>query len=157
MSPIRFDEYFVVADTREQTPLTPLLEDCGHHVISSTLKTGDYSVKGYEDFVAIERKSLDDLVGSLTNGRQRFERELSRGCRLERFCVVVEAPYSDILDKKYRSKAHPASITGSIKAFEWRYRCRFYFCNDRYEASRTISRLLHLFVSDDRYGKRVKR
>ena len=33
------------------------------------LYTGDYSIKGLERFVAIERKSLDDLMGCLGFGR----------------------------------------------------------------------------------------
>ncbi len=50
-----------VIDTREQTPLTlsPLLS------MRATLTTGDYSVRGLENVIAIERKSLSDLVSCL--------------------------------------------------------------------------------------------
>ena len=46
-----------IIDTREQAPLdlSPLRTEKG------TLTTGDYSIKGLESEIAIERKSLPDL------------------------------------------------------------------------------------------------
>ena len=69
------DEPFtVVVDSREQNPL-----DFGSWpTITKALPTGDYSVAGIETLIAIERKSLSDLVGSFTGGRDRFEREMLR-------------------------------------------------------------------------------
>lgn len=69
----------VVCDTREQKPYSfekwPDVE-----VQRGTLQAGDYSISEYEDMVAVERKSLDDLIGCLMAGnRERFERKLSRG------------------------------------------------------------------------------
>ncbi len=55
-----------VIDTREQLPLdlTPL------RAVEGTLTTGDYSVVGLEHVVAIERKSLPDLLGCIGRARQ---------------------------------------------------------------------------------------
>ena len=63
-----------IVDTREQLPLNldPLRTE------PATLPTGDYSLKGLEHHVCIERKSLDDLLGCVGRDRERFERELHR-------------------------------------------------------------------------------
>ena len=64
----------IIVDSREQTPLVFSLfaSEVG------TLQTGDYSLKGLEDSITIERKSIADLIGSLTSGRERFQREIQR-------------------------------------------------------------------------------
>ncbi len=77
----------IVYDTREQRPYD--FACFGTEVERGTLATGDYSLTGHEQRAAIERKSLDDLVGCLTVGRARFERELDRGRTLNLFAVVV--------------------------------------------------------------------
>ena len=65
-------EYIVAVDTREQKPYR------FPHSEVKTLATGDYSIVGLEDQVAIERKSKEDAYSSLGQGRDRFERELER-------------------------------------------------------------------------------
>ena len=64
----------VIIDSREQAPLAfaNLPSEVG------TLDTGDYSIRGLEHLVAVERKSLDDLLGIVGRDRQRFRRELQR-------------------------------------------------------------------------------
>jgi hypothetical protein len=63
----------VVIDSREQAPLVfARLQS-----VAGTLYSGDYSVLGLEDVLAVERKSLDDLANCcLASGRDRFEHEL---------------------------------------------------------------------------------
>lgn len=55
------------------------------------LPSGDYSIDGFQQRVAIERKSLEDLYGTLGGGRDRFTRELERLSTYDRAAVVVEA------------------------------------------------------------------
>ena len=61
----------------------------------ATLNAGDYSIVGHENEIAIERKSPEDLYGSIGRGRGRFQRELER---LAAFpgptFVIVEAPWT---------------------------------------------------------------
>jgi len=69
----------ILVDTREQTPW-PLQSIIDEHrlpflVETATLRSGDYTVRE-APFVVIERKSLQDLVGCVGHGRDRFEREL---------------------------------------------------------------------------------
>ena len=102
----------IVIDTREQTPFV-----FTHQVVRAMVPTGaDYSLVGFESLIGIERKSLDDLVGSLTQGRERFERSLT-ALRTRPFrALIVEADWSDILAGRYQSRAHPSSIVGSLAA-----------------------------------------
>lgn len=64
----------IIIDSREQTPLAfeHFPSRCG------TLQSGDYSLAGHEGRFTVERKSVADLIGSLTAGRERFERECHR-------------------------------------------------------------------------------
>ena len=79
------DDVVAVIDTREQLPLELPLRS-----ITGTLPTGDYSVSGFEDLICVERKSLPDLIGCMTSGRTRFEKELQRMKAYDARCVVVE-------------------------------------------------------------------
>lgn len=107
----------LVIDNREQTPLQ-FEELCSTR---GSLYSGDYSILGLEHRWAVERKSIADLVGSVTFERERFERELHRlrGYDFKRLLIV--GTIDDIKSHNYRSKANPNSVIGSIEAFEIRY------------------------------------
>lgn len=98
-----------VADTREQLPLdlSPL------RTVRGTLDTGDYSIRGLESIVAIERKSLSDLLGCIGQQRERFEREAQRLLAYRVRSLVVEATWSDLEAGEWRSKVTPAAAVGS--------------------------------------------
>ena len=66
----------VIIDTREQEPygFNPRLVT----PVRRALPAGDYSVAGLEQTVAVERKTLDDFVGTVMRARGRFYRELRR-------------------------------------------------------------------------------
>ena len=84
---------------------------------SGTLGTGDYSIGGLTHLIAVERKSLPDLLACVGRERDRFKRELQR-LRGYRFrCLVVEANYADLERGEWRSKIQPASILGSLAAW----------------------------------------
>jgi len=53
----------IIVDTREQNPLSFTLP-----TERGTLETGDYSLKGLERFISIERKAPNDLVSCLKKG-----------------------------------------------------------------------------------------
>ena len=56
----------IIIDSREQAPFTFGDYDC--EAVSGSLPTGDYSLAHLEHQIAIERKSLSDLVGCLFCG-----------------------------------------------------------------------------------------
>ncbi len=79
----------VIIDTREQEPygFDPDLV----RPVRRALPAGDYSIDGLEETIAVERKTLDDFVGTVMRARGRFYRELRRLQKCARACVVVEA------------------------------------------------------------------
>ena len=127
------NELHIVVDTREQRAFTfegaSIYE--GTTVEAGTLATGDYSIKGLEATVAVERKSLPDLVGCLAGSRDRFVRELERSRALESFCVIVEAPWEALAKGEYRSQLLPQAACQSVASFMARMQIPFWFCGSR--------------------------
>lgn len=103
----------VIVDTREQTPWT--FEDQAEiSTVREKLDAGDYSVRGLEKRVAIERKSVDDWTGTVLRDRARFYRELELLRGYDFACVIVEASVRDIATGRYKSEARPAAVLGFI-------------------------------------------
>lgn len=82
--------------------------------IRGSLATGDYSLVGLEHVVAIERKSLDDLVACVGRERERFDREVQRLLSYPTRAIVVESDWICIEMQKYRSKVTPSAVIGSM-------------------------------------------
>ena len=109
----------IIVDSREQNPLDFSKYDCVVEV--GSLVTGDYSLHGLESMIALERKSLPDLVASLSSGRDRFERELQRGSGLDHFAVIIEGSMEDVRAHNYRSQMAPHAVLQSVIAFQVRH------------------------------------
>ena len=109
-------KFTAVIDKREQNPLILRYTDKGDVLpsLSTTLYTGDYSIKGLEKYIAIERKSLDDLMLCIGRERERFEKEIERLRGFEVKAIVVESSWNAIEAGKYRSKVTPSSAISSL-------------------------------------------
>ncbi len=139
----------IVIDSREQYPFP--FSDYDAEIVPGTLQAGDYSVLGLEPLVAVERKSLPDLVQCLGRERDRFERELERLRGYESAAVVVESPIEALVRGDYRSALNPTAAYESVVAFMGRYRLPFYFAQDRRGAERfTFSFLRHYLRTVER-------
>jgi DNA excision repair protein ERCC-4 len=133
----------IVIDSREQLPYeftTPTR--------TATLPTGDYSISGAENLIAIERKTADDLVVSITRDRERFERELHRGMALQYFAVVAETSYSDLAGGRYRSNMNPKAAVQSLLTFSVRYRVPVFFAGSRENGAEITESLLQKFARE---------
>lgn len=120
------------------------------YIVQTTVRglaTGDYSLFGFEDQVAIERKSLADLFGTLGQGRKRFERELTRLAAMKFAAVVVEAEWSAVLgDPPRRSKLNPKTVFHSVVAWQQRFpRVHWWFLPGRDAAEAAVVRILDRF------------
>lgn len=113
----------VIVDTREQTPFKFAgFKNWIGGVVVRALPAGDYSVEGMDHLLALERKSLSDLVGSLMSGRQRFLRECERLAGLPYKAILVEATYEEVNTPYHEyTNAHPNAITGACDAIEARW------------------------------------
>ena len=133
----------IKVDTREQQPYQ--FENPSE---VGTVPVGDYSICGLENHIAVERKEVNDLIGCLTTGRDRFERELHRGRGLDYFALVVEASLSDLTNGRYRSKMLPKSAIQSLLAFSIRYRLPIFFAENREYGQRITESLLLKFARE---------
>ena len=124
----------IIIDTREQAPFDFL--GCGADIETerAALPIGDYSLAGMADRVAVERKSLPDLVQCLGADRERFGREFLRAAALDAFCVVVEGRWEDLTAGKYRSRLDPGAACASVRAFMARHGIPFFFAGSRAQA-----------------------
>ena len=115
------DGFCLVRDTREQIGTGLFVKPPkGLIMVRDTLKVGDYSCKGFEEQIAIERKSLPDLWSSLTVDADRFRRELEVLATYERKWLLIEALESSFLSFQEGRKIHPNSIRGALVSIEVR-------------------------------------
>ena len=123
----------ILVDTREQLPYSfdTSPRYLGTTVASAKLDTGDYSVPGGEHRIAVERKSMPDLVGCLTQGRARFERELQRAQALDIFAVVIEGTMTELAHGEYRSQLRPWAALQTLATWTIRYRTCFVWSGSR--------------------------
>ena len=94
----------IIIDSREQSPWGWDQNDAVTYVRG--LAAGDYAleddcefVKGRETLAvrfAIERKSLDDFLGTISTGWDRFQRELTRMESFPARVVIVEGDFADV-------------------------------------------------------------
>ncbi len=137
----------ILIDSREQLPFNFSRYDVETEIRG--LPIGDYSIHGFIDKVAIERKSINDLVGCLKNKeRDRFERELSKAKYFEMFAVVCEAAWRDIVKGNYRSEMRPQSVCQSVLTFQVRYRTPFIWAGSRTEAEYITYSLLQKYARE---------
>ena len=135
----------IIIDTREQAPY--LFARDGVEIVRAALPAGDYSLPGFEDRAAIERKSFDDLVGCLKgDDRARFERELARLRACDLAAVVIEASLDDVSYGRYRSEMKAEAVLQSIVAFQ----VPFVWCGNRAGAEY----MTHSFLS--KYAREIE-
>ena len=127
-----------IVDTREQTPLS--LEPLRVEVAG--LATGDYSVKGLESIVCVERKSLPDLLAVVGVERERFDREVMRMLGYQTRVLVVESDWSEIEAGNWRSQVTPAAVVGSLLGWA-AMGTTLLLAGNHERAGRYVSRLLY--------------
>ena len=140
----------IIVDSREQAPFAFEHDRYGVQIQQGALTVGDYSLVGLTDKVAVERKSLPDLVQCLGRERERFERELQRGAALDAFAVVIEAAWPDLAGGNFRSQLNPHAACQSVLAFMSRYRTPFLFAGSRPAAEYVTWGFLRQFLEGAR-------
>jgi DNA excision repair protein ERCC-4 len=87
------------------------------------LAAGDYSIAGLEDRVAVERKSLQDLLNCCVRygSREAFVRACERLGKFDFAAMVIEGSISKILRSTEYSSMHPNAVFGMIQALAVRW------------------------------------
>ena len=151
--------FTVIVDTRESAPFgfSGLHTDSRHQyrpivvpIRRVCLHTGDYSIVGFEKQVVVERKSLQDLFGSLAgkNGerRERFQREHERMQEIVMWGgfahVVIEASRDDVRNNPPEYGARPQAVLSTSVKWPRRYGVAWHWAGSRAEAERLTFELL---------------
>jgi ERCC4-type nuclease len=119
------DGFVLVVDPREQRPLFPRIPT-GLTIASATLKNGDYSIRGFEDVFAIERKA-NDLFTYCTTDQTNTKAKMQRFLQYEFVGLAIEIREGDVYQHQQFSGAHPESIRGALISFQIRYGVHVYF------------------------------
>lgn len=138
--------FILIIDTREQDNLFRKPPK-GLLIVRDTLQSGDYSIKGFEQDVAIERKSLNDFYGSIGKGRSRFKAELERLRKYDWKAILIEGTEDQVLSvgSIYTQLTH-AQVRQSIVSFEVKYKLAIYYAKSRQDSERWIlDRLIKWF------------
>lgn len=136
----------ILVDTREQAPL----RFQNYQTEIATLPIGDYGLKNFSGWAnprfIVERKSLADLIGSLSSGRDRFYREIEKLRQFEFRAIGVEAFREQIECKDYASQMTPQSILASVDAIEVRANIHMIWAGDAGGLAARIESLARQFV-----------
>ena len=138
-SELKPEQVVALIDGRERLPLnlSPLRTQ------AATLVTGDYSVLGLEHVIAIERKSLPDLLGCIGSDRARFEKEIQRMLAYPARALVVEATWGQVEAGNWKFKIPPAAAIGSLLGWI-ASGIPVVMAGDHASAGRYVSRLLFI-------------
>lgn len=156
--------FTVVVDTREQAPYAfrGLQADAkdGSRELEiplefRALEAGDYSVLGFTDCIAVERKSLEDLYSTLGQGRERFEREHQRLAEYRHAAVVIEASWETILSHPpERSRLLPKTVLRTALSWSQKYGVHWHAFENRRLAEVATYRILEQFHKHETERKR---
>jgi len=145
------DPFRIIIDTREQRPYTFECE-----TVNAALPAGDYSVEGWENKVAVERKSLADFARTVIHEMDRFRSELMLLAICVQSCIVVEADLDELLRGRLEVRGDPHSIMGAALWILNEYRIPTFWCGSR-QASREFTEMfLRMFVRKQMGDERMK-
>ena len=152
--------FTIIVDSREQHPYSfqGLRSDADKKGLPLVvpvevmgLKTGDYSIQGMTDRIAIERKSLEDLYSTISQRRDQFEAEMERLASMECAAVVIEGSLSDICYSPPEfAKISPKIIYRTWISWQHRWGIPWHCCDTRSLAERTTFRILNWFWGESR-------
>ena len=143
----------IIIDTRESRPL-----DIVGKTVRAKVNAGDYALDtAHDQGIYVERKSLSDFVGTLSDrrtrgddsNRDRFSRELTRAKEVGAYIVMlVEEPietalHFDTASSLSHVKVSPEHIFKNLRDFLHEFdNFQALFVNGRSEAARAVVRIL---------------
>lgn len=155
----------VLRDNREKKPYD--FEGLPVEVEDVTLSTGDYALAElcdhdeendtYHPTYAVERKSADDFLGSITSGRDRFLREIKRaGDWDEPLEVVIEASYTMFeqnIGPMSGRRIAPSQVIGTVDTWTEHYNVNFHFAGGRHVGARYTFETLQGWLRGAGFGR----
>lgn len=132
----------IVQDTREQLELDWSGIEGIEKVEVIGLPYGDYTaiVHGKPVPIYWERKSLNDLFGTMTSGYERFKKEMSRAKEANvELILCIEGTYTDVWDGVEYSQFPGPSMIQKLETLWAKYGLWTVFCESRRVMARTIA------------------
>lgn len=122
----------IIQDTREQLPLF----DIGKRVHCTKLEVGDYTSKKLLNIAHIERKSPNDLYGSIIQGHERFRNMLIKAMDMKiELVIFVECPEEVFYNKEFKRahllKASSTQLRKMLATMQKRYNFTMTWCHGR--------------------------
>lgn len=142
-------DFIVVIDTREKLPLFGSLDLKVEH---KKLNNGDYSLKGFEDKIFVERKQVSDLVAYIGKDHKKTEGKLSRLQGYEWKALTIETSEEEVLSQKFFSNLSVESIRQSLALWEVKYGLNVYYSSNRGSIERWILDRMIWFYTIKRNG-----
>ena len=146
MAITRKAKFTIIRDTREQAGKGwqfRASKNCAG-VVRQKLNVGDYSIKGMEDIICIERKTIGDLWGTLglQKNYERFLREWTRAKNHRMRYLIIEGTVADV-DRGYKwSKVSPALIHAKLISLQVKHNVHVIFAGRQDKARAYTRRLL---------------
>ena len=137
--------YTVIKDTREKDGYFFKPYDRCDGMVVETMKTGDYTIKGCEDIICIERKaSTAEIATNLGRKKKPFQNEMERMKDFRFSFLVCEFDMDDIINFPENSgipKAQQSKVkvTGrymlqSLLEFQMWYETKILFSGNKHNA-----------------------
>lgn len=101
-------KFTIIKDTREQTGWDFLPTEHCEGMEIGTLKTGDYTIKGSEDLICIERKcSVEEIANNLGKNYTTFSKEIKRMESFRHAFIICEFGMTELINYPKFSKLPP--------------------------------------------------
>ncbi len=129
-------------DTREQRPWSFPPHQAA--VVRGTVPAGDYALDGDQEHYAIERKNLDDFIGSISSTWDQLTARFSDTMRI----IIIEGDYRQCLFDEGREPQHnhpriqPAFVQKRIAELMYHYQAQVFFAGRAEYAAALCWRIL---------------
>lgn len=146
LKPFNFPpDMIILQDTREQAPLFTRLPK-GLTVCSATLKVGDYTIRGLEDKIAVERKQISDLIPYCTSDHVATKAKMLKLEKMEWAGLIIEARESEVSQRYHFSQASPESIRQALASFSVKHRVHIYIGDREHITRWMIDRFIKFWL-----------
>jgi len=146
--------FYLIQDTREQQwRAKELFGKPQPWLINSCLKVGDFSIKGMETIIGIERKTLGDFLSCMGSDRERFTKNQVKPLLKFRWKgLLIEATEEDVLYPPDFGGTTPNQVYHSLSSLELRG-FHIYYAKSRDRARQWVLSRLTRWYKYMREGK----
>jgi hypothetical protein len=137
--------YKVIADTREKFPWDFSICDNCDETINLKLDTGDYTIQGFEQDLAIERKrTTGEIALNIGKDTYRWTKELERMSKITYAHLILEFSIDDVSVFPLRSnipkekwkdlRINSKYLLKNLFSYKDKYNINVHFCQNEYLA-----------------------